>query len=233
MNYWLGNFGLILPLAAVLFLVRNRRDREHPSDLVFGMVGIVVFLVATWVMFAVWPWDNTKIFLWAYLLVVPLIWVRLLVPRAFLVRATICLALFVPGAVTLWNGLPPTKAGLTIVSMSKLASVEHRLRHLPSEARFAAAPTFNHPLSLTGRKVVMGYDGHLYSHGIDYFEGRSALERLMMGDPEWEKLADRLGADFVFWGPLEEQRYRASTKAWADLDRLEAVGTWGRVYRLR
>ena len=50
------------------------------------------------------------------------------------------------------------------------------LRSIPVTERFAGAPTYNHPLLLNGRKMVLGYPGHVNSHGLAWEEPSAKLD---------------------------------------------------------
>jgi hypothetical protein len=104
---------------------------------------------------------------------------------------------------------------------------------LPIEARFAAAPEYNHPLVFAGRKLAMGYDGHLYSQGIDYLPLARDLRALMLGLPDWRRAAQRLGVRYIYWGEREEKRYPGSKRPWAENNPPIASGDWGAIYDLK
>lgn len=231
--YWLVQFGLFLPLTLGLVIDLARRERRISATTLLAVSAAGLFLVSCVVMFAVWPWDNTKMFLWSYLILMPLIWDRLIRPLQVPWRVAACFLLFFSGFLSLVGGLGPGQPGHKIASVSEMAAVDRHLEEVDPNARFAAYPTYNHPLLLTGRKVVMGYDGHLYSHGIDYHASRQALERLMEGGPDWREAAYELDADYIFWGRLEEHYYPDSLRPWAQPEWRVASGRWGEVYILR
>jgi hypothetical protein len=110
--------------------------------------------------------------------------------------------------------------------------VNAAVRPIPVTATFAAAPAYNHPLLLCGRKLLMGYEGHLASHGIDYLEARSNLDVLMNGGPDWRRTADRLGVRYLFFGPLESECWPASSRPWEGEALLVASGPWGGIFDL-
>jgi hypothetical protein len=104
---------------------------------------------------------------------------------------------------------------------------------MPLEARFAAWPTFNHPLLLDGRKVVMGYPGHLWTQGFeDYGKTEDLLKKLMQGGPNWRDLARTLQVRYIFWGKDEKKNYASSQRPWEKTAALAASGTWGAIYDL-
>ena len=123
-------------------------------------------------------------------------------------------------------------AGCILANRAELDRLALPLRQIPVTATFACLPTFNHPLLLLGHKVVAGYEGHLWSHGIDYTARFAALESLLRGEPGWQTRARQLGVDYLFWGSREQQKYGGPTP-WKATAPIVAQGPWGVIYDLR
>jgi hypothetical protein len=81
--------------------------------------------------------------------------------------------------------------------------------------------------------MVLGYLGHVHSHGLAWQEPSAKLDALMNGDPEWPNLAEELGARYLFWGHNEDETYKDSTQPWTKTARLVASGDWGAIYDLK
>ncbi len=227
--FWLRNFGLYLPLgAALLGLAIHRRSREQ---LAIALPAAVVFAACVFVSFAVWPWDNTKLLLWCWLAVAPGIWTELLAPLRLPLRAAVCFVLFFTGAVSLVGGLD-NRHGYRLASLTEVEAVGSAVRPIPVTARFAGAPEFAHPLLLAGRNLVVGYDGHLWSHGLDYGGKMADLENLMRGAPDWRERAQRLGANYLYWGEMEDRRFPLSSKPWVAECPVVARDATFTIYRL-
>jgi hypothetical protein len=237
-RFWLTNFGA-LPVAVIalfgwLWNQRNQagsaaQTREYAA---FALPAAGVFLIACFVMFAPWEWDNTKLMIWSYLAVLPALWGMLRAAPLGL-RALACFALFFSGFVSLIGGIDSTHQGFPLAARKELDALSVPLRGIAITSTFACYPTFNHPLLLSGRKVVAGYDGHLFSHGIDYRWRKAELERLMRGEPGWENRVRQLGVDFLFWGDRERSEFTTSTIPWAASAPVVAHGSWGAIYDLR
>jgi hypothetical protein len=187
----LEDFG-VAPLLGVITLVLaiKARSREAIS---FLSAGVFVFLVCCFVAFSKWPWDNTKLMLWSWLVFAPYLWQFVLRPLPVPAQTAICVLIFFTGVISLAAGLD-TRHGYSIAKRSELAAWEVALRDIPQDATFAAVPTYNHPLLLLGRKVLCGYDGHLYSHGINYLNRYRRVQILMEKPPGWEMELLTLGA---------------------------------------
>ncbi len=213
--FWLSNFGLYLALWAALAIHAIFRGPRETRAVV--LPASLIFLACGFVSFAPWPWDNTKLMLWSWLAVAPCLWNECLRPLRQSARAGVCFVLFFTGTISLTAGLD----GRHDYSMSDLPLIRNTvpaLKNINPEARFACAPEYWHPLIILGRKIAMGYDGHLWSHGITY-QGKhraevEAFQNLMMGGPGWQDDARKLGVDYIYWGPPERERYRQSLKPW-------------------
>jgi uncharacterized membrane protein len=94
------------------------------------------------------------------------------------------------------------------------------------------APIPNHPVVLTGRRSLMGYPGHVWSHGLDYTEREADIKNMYAGTADAETLLARYGIDYVVVGPLERARMRVDE---AFIGRYRMVGEAGgyRLYRTR
>ncbi|PYJ13241.1 MAG: hypothetical protein DME94_11085, partial [Verrucomicrobia bacterium] len=220
-QFWLPNFGLWVPLAMGLV----------------GMVGFVlaavmIFGVGYFVQTAPWEWDNLKLMVWGYFIILPFLWSDILGRWAFPERAAMCVALFGSGFVTLLGGLSAGHPGFGLIERARLDRVGTAVRPLPVEARFAAWPTFNDPILLQGHKAVMGYPGHLWTEGFDYNDLNNRLNALMNGAPNWREAAQSLGVRYIFWGQDEKANYQASTRPWETTAFLVASGDWGAIYDL-
>ena len=229
--FWPLNFG-VLPLFVILLAVAVCRGRRvaGPAEFVFPAVG--AFLLCCFVKFAPWEWDNTKIMVWSYLVVLPFLWTHLLARWPAWGRALSCGALFFSGFVSTLGGLDGTHRGYAIASREELALVAEAVRGLPVTERFAGAPTYNHPLLLCGRKMVLGYAGHVASHGLAWEKPDAQLEALMMGEANWRELARELGVRYIFWGRCEHEDYPGSKEPWRETAACVALGEWGEIYDL-
>lgn len=229
--FWPMNFGILPVLTVVLGVVLLRKKRAiWPVAAVFPAVG--AFVVCCFVKFAPWEWDNTKIMIWSYLVVLPFLWTHLIVRWPAWARATTCFVLFFSGFISTLGGLDATHRGHPIAGREELDTLAPVLRALPVSGRFAGSPTYNHPLLLSGRKMVLGYPGHVRSHGLPWEEPMRQLDALMMGAENWRDLARQLGVRYIFWGKDEQDVFQNSTEPWAESAALVALGEWGKIYDL-
>ena len=206
-----------------------------PEEVAFIFAATAIFIFFVTVKTAPWIWDNLKIGIWGYFILLPFLWTKLITQWEKPIRAAVCFALFASGFVSLFGGLAAGKGGFGFANRGEVDAIAYdpSVKKMPLEARFAAWPTFNHPLLLDGRKCVMGYPGHLWTQGFeDYGKTQDMLTKLMQGAPNWRDLARTLHARYIFWGREEKQNYPSSTRPWEKTARVAAAGTWGNIYDL-
>lgn len=259
-DFWWRNFGLMLPaMIALVGLLgwrvwKSRRPRRVASaepgadkplpartkmdpqllgSVAFVAPAVGIFLFAILVKTAPWGWDNTKLIIWAYFICLPFLWRDLIKLWPIPVRAGLCFLLFLSGFVSLFGGMKVGTPGYDIADRMELFGIADALRGVPVKERFAAFPTYNHPLLLNGRKLVLGYPGHLWTQGFsEYGVIEQRLRKLMLGSPEWREEARDLHARYLFWGKQEERNYAGSLQPWKGQAAVVATGPWGTIYDL-
>lgn len=223
-GFWFWNFGISLPLAVVFCALLMRRD-SSPEARAFVWPAAVIFAACLVIRFAPWPWDNTKLMLWSWLVIAPFLWQGLFAERSLLLRVIAVSLLFGSGVLTLAAGLDG-RHGYDLVKRSDLDRVLMLLKDVPPVAVIACAPEYNQPVLMLGHPVVCGYEGHLWSHGLDYKARWDALNAVMNGVPDWREKARMLGVSYIFWGDPEKTRWPDSKLPWArdPAPSLHAVG---------
>src|ERR1043166_7160214 len=148
-QFWLPNFGLLIPLILMLLGLCGWRlwksgpySREKVGlEAVFLSAGVTIFVLTFFIKMAPWGWDNLKVMVWAYFIVLPFLWTHLIAHWTLPVRAPICILLFGSGFVSLFGGLAAGKPqGYGFVNRAELDGVGVAVRRLPVEARVAAYP---------------------------------------------------------------------------------------------
>src|SRR4029077_17776095 len=105
---WLINFGAWVPLVfffisitgLVVWKQAQNPDFKIPATVAFVIPAIAIFLLGYMVKLAPWEWDNIKIIVWAYLIILPFLWTDLIAHWPLSLRAAVCLALFASGFVS-------------------------------------------------------------------------------------------------------------------------------------
>jgi len=212
-GFWFWNFGIALPLGLLLCAFLFRRGSSSEAR-VFVWPSAALFLLCLLVRFAPWPWDNTKLMLWSWITIAPYLWRELLANRPLLIRAVASLLLFGSGALTLVMGLDG-RHGYELIRVNELSEAKLLLQDVSPAGLISCAPEYNHPVLMLGHPVVCGYEGHLWSHGLDYRERLAALENIMMGEEGWQEKARQLGVARIYWSDREWKRWPGSKLPWA------------------
>jgi len=65
------------------------------------------------------------------------------------------------------------------------------------------APVHNTPIYLTGRRSVIGYPGHIWTHGLDFAAREADVRQIYAGGPDAAALLAEYSVDYVVVGPQE------------------------------
>lgn len=223
LHFWLINFGLMLPLAATFWIwlcyqsFKKTKAEITTTAAAFVIPSGIIFLICCVVMLAPWEWDNTKLMMWCYLTMLPFLYLCWIQKLPTILRWICCLLLFFSGAISLAGGINlkhQESGGHPLGQRDQVDWTAYALKNIPPTARFASAPTYNHPLFFDGRKVALGYPGTVHSYGYDYKPIEAALQHLMLGTSDWKQCAAQLGIRYIYWSHFEEKEYPNSKKPW-------------------
>ena len=233
-GYLFQNFGILPILLACLVatLLRHRKSPEAKASLHIVIPALTVLIACFLFRFAPWAWDNSKLIMLAYAAILPALWAHLLSRWPGPLRYAACFLLFFSGFISLLGGMSGKNHGHGIAKISQLDYLDSAIREIPTSERFATYPTWNHPLLLLGRKVAMGYPGHIFSHGLSSPEREGKMDALMNGNDDWRQCAQSLHARYLFWGAMEREHYMGSRKPWIGTCDKIASGDWGEIYDL-
>lgn len=184
-----------------------------------------------------WIWDNIKVLFYWFLASAPLVaWLIVRLWRAGSVWKVPAVALLI--LLTLSGALDVWRAGFTNAAEQQIftdegqnfASILERVS--APRAVIANAPTYNHPVLLSGRQSVMGYAGHLWSQGLKYDEREAELERIYAGATDAPELLRKYNVQFIVFSPMEAAQMPLLNEEY--FKRYEKVGEVGeyRIYKI-
>lgn len=226
--FWLMNAGLFIPLLVVALAWREGRAVVPKRLLVFYLPFTLLFVVGNAAKVSPWVWDNIKVLFYWYTASAPL--VALLLARLWRTNlaarvGTLALLamLTASGALDVWRVVSAASEQREF-DRGGVAFAELIRRETAPRALILHAPTYNHPVYLTGRQSLMGYGGHLWSQGIDYQARESDVSRIYAGAPDAEQLLARYGVEYAVVGPLERTGLRVNEQFFT---RFEKIGETG------
>ena len=165
------------------------------------------FLIPNAVMLAPWIWDNIKVLVYWHVASAPL--VALVLVRLWrggrLLRvgsAALAVSLMLAGALDVWRVVSHASE-LRIFTREGIAFAELVKGAVPARSLILHAPTYNHPVVLSGRQSLMGYTGHVWSHGLPYARREADIRRIYAGAPQAAALIERYGVEYIVSSPIE------------------------------
>jgi hypothetical protein len=237
-KFWFKNTGLFIPLIFAALMWREaKRDGQGylvPRKLLlFYLPFTLCFVIPNLIKLAPWVWDNIKVIYYWFIASVPLVALFLahLMRKGVLLRATsivLLLTLVLAGALDVWS-VASRAAEFRIFDADGVRFSEMVKQQTRPRATILHEPTFDTPIFLTGRRSVMGYPGHIGSHGIEY-EGRlREIRRIYAGGADAERLLAKYGVEYVVIGPHERREMQQLNEGF--FARYRMVGETGE-YRL-
>jgi hypothetical protein len=233
--FWFKNTGLFIPLIVTAILWRGEKYLISRRLLLFYLPFTLCFIVPNFVKMAPWVWDNIKVLFYWWLASAPL--VALLLVRLWRqgrMRRLLALGLFV--CLTL--------AGSLDVASIVLRSSKYQVFDRPGidfaeviksqtdpRALIIHAPVHNHPVFLTGRRSLMGYPGHIWTHGLDFVEREGEIKRFYAGSADASKLPEKYGITYAVVGPLERNVANVNDQFFSRFTKVGEAGGY-RLYKI-
>ena len=204
-EWW--RLGLVLPLFIYSWF------KAPPKLKRFSVPFWLVFFAANLVRFQPYDWDNTKLFLHWYL--IASISAAIVLVRWRLIGWLILPLLIFPGVRDVSKIIQGNNQ-YQFFNPTQLIVAEAARNILPKNAVVLTASNHNHWLpTLTGRQIVMGYPGWLWTYGIDYLPRQAEVIKMYQGNAE---LLNQYEIDFVVIGPDEKNTFADLNEAYFAAD---------------
>lgn len=216
-RFWLLLFAT---LPVFIYLTHRLRESSETKSLAreFSLF-LFLFVLFLNLMLAPWEWDNIKVLIWPYLGLL-MVAHRVLTPMfaritgGALCEAALAFVLLLPGLMIVGHSTVRNLSSVKIGSILDLSSTEGAMALVPRTALILAAPTHDHPIALLGWRRALGYQGHLWSHGIDSSKVTNDVDLVMRGNAGWREAVLRLGATHIVWGRVERSIYGEAPDVW-------------------
>lgn len=234
--FWLKNAGLFIPLTVAALLWRSEKKRLVPRRLLLFLLPFsLCFIVPNFLRMAPWIWDNIKVLFYWWLASAPL--VALLLARLWRqagLKRAIAVCLFV--CVTLAGALDVAaivlrSSSYEVFNAQGIGFAELIKRETPPRAMVIHAPVHNHPVFLTGRRSLMGYPGHVWTHGLEYLQRESEIKRVYAGAPDADEILRKYGVEYAVVSPLERNILSVNDQFFSKFQIVGEVGGY-RLYKI-
>jgi hypothetical protein len=234
--FWFKNTGVFIPLIFAALLMKGERYLVGKRLLLFYLPFTLCFIIPNFVKMAPWIWDNIKVLYYWWLASAPL--VALLLARLWRqgpIRRIIAVFLFV--SVTFAGTLDV--AGITLRSIkyqvfdaAGVRFAEFIKQQTAPRAMIIHAPVHNTPVFLTGRRSLMGYPGHIWTHGLQFVQRESEIKRIYLGMPDADQLLKNYNIEYAVVGPHENVVTPSNDRFFARFEKVGEVGEY-KLYKIK
>jgi hypothetical protein len=228
--FWFKNTGIFIPLIFAAILLRFDGYVVGKRLLLFYLPFTLCFIIPNFVKMAPWIWDNIKVLYYWWLASAPL--VALLLARLWeqgRIRRVIAALLF--ACVTAAGALDV--AGITLRSVKYevfdavgVTFAERVKERTDPRSLIIHAPIHNTPVFLTGRRSLMGYPGHIWTHGLEFVRREGEIKRIYLGAPDAEQLLKNYDVDYAVVGPLEKIVTPPNEQFFSRFEKVEQLGEY-------
>jgi hypothetical protein len=205
--FWFKNTGVFVPLLLAAVLLKDKSYIVPRRVLIFYLPFALCFIIPNFVKMAPWIWDNIKVLYYWWLASAPL--VALLLAKLWQqgpIRRVIAALLFVfvvaAGALDV-AGITMRSIKYQVFDADGLRFAEFVKAQTAPRSLIIHAPVHNTPVFLTGRRSLMGYPGHIWTHGLQFVQREAEIKRIYLGAPDAQQLITKYGIEYLVVGPQE------------------------------
>jgi hypothetical protein len=218
---------------AAIFWPDQRGQRAPRRLVLFLAPFSLCFVIPNLLKMAPWIWDNIKVLFYWWLAAAPLValliarlWRQGIMLKTIAAALFVCLtlagALDVAGIVLRSSAEPPAdqqpcdlqrflssphdcwpRARYEVFSPAGVEFAELIKQQTDPRAVIVHAPVHNHPVFLTGRRSLMGYPGHVWTHGLEFAPREAEIKRIYAGAPDAVAILRKYRVAYIVASPLE------------------------------
>ncbi len=234
--FWLKNTGLFIPLTLAAIFWRSQKQFLVSRRVVLFLAPFsLCFIIPNALKMAPWIWDNIKVLFYWWLAAAPL--VAILLARLWQkggprrVLATVLFACVITAGALDVAAIVLRSSRYQVFDSAGVQFAEVVKQKTAPRSLVMHAPVHNHPVFLTGRRSLMGYPGHIWTHGLDYVQRESEIKRIYAGTPEAAALLQKYQIEYVVISPLERNIMVVNEQFFAKFELVGDVGEY-RLYKI-
>lgn len=206
-EFWWLNWGFFPLIALLGFFTLSRTQK------LFLAPFFLVFVLANLFLFQPYDWDNTKILTWVYLVLsAP---AATLIYRLFtrglwfkVISGLVFITLTFSGFLDVSRVLNYSQQAITMFTSEELQLTDWVKTNTSTDSIFLTSTVHNHFVpALAGRQIVMGYQGWLWSYGIDYSDRQGDISAIYSGSDSALELINLYQINYIVIGPTEINQY--------------------------
>ncbi|HEX2268440.1 MAG TPA: hypothetical protein VHH35_02855 [Pyrinomonadaceae bacterium] len=234
--FWFKNTGLFIPLIFAAVLLRFNGYLVGKRLLMFYLPFTLCFIIPNFVKMAPWIWDNIKVLYYWWLASAPLValllaklWQQGRIRRVIAGLLFVCVTL--AGALDVF-GIAFRSVKYDVFDAAGVQFAEKVKERTAPRSLIIHAPVHNTPVFLTGRRSLMGYPGHIWTHGLEFMQREGEIKRIYLGAPDAMQLLKNYEVDYAVIGPLERIVTPPNEQFFSQFEKVEQVGEYS-LYKIR
>ena len=232
--FWFKNTGLFIPLIVVAILWRSKEYLVPKRLLLFYLPFTLCFIVPNMMKMAPWVWDNIKVLYYWWVASAPL--VALLLARLWQQKGwqrVLGILLFI--GVTFAGALDVVSIAVgsgkfQVFDRNGIAFAELIKEQTSPRSLIIHAAVHNAPVFLTGRRSLMGYPGHIWTHGLEFTQREREIRRIYAGDVDAKLLLQHHKIEYAVVSPLERNAMPVNEEFFTSFQKVGEVGAY-RLYK--
>ncbi|MDX6383777.1 MAG: hypothetical protein QOK48_1350 [Blastocatellia bacterium] len=234
--FWFKNTGLFIPLLIAALLWKGEEYLVSRRLLLFFLPFTLCFIIPNLVKLAPWIWDNVKVLFYWWIgsaPIVALLLARLWEGRAWnrLLAGVLFVVLTLAGGLDVY-ALMSSQGEYQEFDRNGVAFAEMIKQQTSPRATILHAPIHNTPIFLTGRRSLMGYPGHIWTHGIDFGQREADIKKIYSGSPDAASLLSKYGVDYVVIDPQEHSVMPVDTDFFSRYPEVVKIGEY-HLYKIK
>jgi len=186
----------------------------------FYLAFVCLFVVTNVIVFQPYDFDNLKLMFWWFVMscVVTGLWLgerwRRKTPGGIAVTVVVVAMMIATGSLAVWREL---HLSWRMFSAEDLALAHYVREQTPPDAIFLTSDKHNNPVScLGGRRILMGYRGWLWTHGIDYGQRSFDVRDMFQGSTRAAALLQQYHVNYVLLEADKAAEWGESRKFYTD-----------------
>jgi len=208
--WWFLNWGITLPVGIVGWSIATRKLQ------VITLPFFMMFVLLNLFLFQPYVWDNTKVLVWASLGVSSMaaytvwkLWQKHIVLK--ICAGLLFLIMILAGTLDAYGALDKRKHNWSMYEAQALIAVD-AFRHLSkSDDVILASDSHNNPfINLSGRQVVMGFRGWLWTYGFDYGPIEQDVLTIFCGEMHAQELLKKYNIKYVIFDDKVRNEYKGN-----------------------
>jgi hypothetical protein len=228
--FWFINTGLFIPLIVIAILWRGKEYLVSRRLLFFYLPFLLCFIVPNVMKMAPWVWDNIKVLYYWWLASAPLVALslaRLWRRGAWQSGLALILFVFLVAAGSLdVAAIALRSVKYQVFDRNGIDFAEQIKQTTEPQALIIHAPVHNTPVFLTGRRSLMGYPGHIWTHGLKFVERENEIKRIYTGAPDALGLLQKYGVKYAVISPHERRLMPVNEQFFSRFPKVSEVGEY-------